>query len=168
MVETQFTKKVKMIRSDNGIESLLPLYYDSKGILHQRRCVYTPQQNVRVERRHQHILNISRALMFQSGLPKKYWSYSVLHVVFLMNCIPTNLLNNKSSYEVMHGSVPDLSLLKVFGCLSYASTLPNNRHKFDASSTQVCFLRLQGRNERLHSFRYCHSRDTHIQKCEVF
>jgi transposase InsO family protein len=74
---------VKAIRSDNGPEFLLKDFYDAKGILHQRSCVYTPEQNGRIERRHQHILNISRALMFQSKLPKKFWSYAVLHSVVI-------------------------------------------------------------------------------------
>jgi transposase InsO family protein len=89
MVETQFDKRVKKIRSDNGPEFFLHEFYAEKGILHQRSCVATPQQNGRVERRHQHILNIARALMFQSRLPKTYWSYAVLHAVYLLNRIPT-------------------------------------------------------------------------------
>jgi transposase InsO family protein len=82
LVENQFEKKVKSIRSDNGPEFLMQEFYAEKGILHQRSYVYTPQQNGRIEIRHQHILNISRALMFQSKLPKKLWSYAVLHAVF--------------------------------------------------------------------------------------
>jgi len=45
MVENQFEKKVKSIRSDNGPEFLLKEFYAEKGILHQRSCVYTAQQN---------------------------------------------------------------------------------------------------------------------------
>jgi len=85
-------------------------------------------------------LNISRALMFQSKLPKKFWSYSVLHAVFLLNRIPTKVLHNKSSYEVLYGYAPDLTQLKVFGCPSYASTLPTNRHKFDPRARKCAFL----------------------------
>jgi len=78
--------------------------------------------------------------MFQSKLPKKFWSCVVLHAVYLINRIPTKILNNKSSYEVLYGEVPDLSNLKVFGCLSYASTLPVNRHKFDSRAKKCAFL----------------------------
>jgi len=39
----------KFIRSDNGPEFLLPEFYASKGIIHQRSCVETPEQNGRVE-----------------------------------------------------------------------------------------------------------------------
>lgn len=50
-------KNIKVIRSDNGPKFLLKAFYEENGILHQRRYVSTPQQNARVERRHQHIMN---------------------------------------------------------------------------------------------------------------
>jgi len=41
---------------------------------------------------------------------------------------------------VLYGEVPDLSNLKVFRCLSNASTLPINRHKFDSRAKKCAFL----------------------------
>jgi hypothetical protein len=64
MVKTQFSSTVKIIRTDNGTEFHLHSLYQQFGILHQTTCVETPQQNARVERRHQQILNVARALMF--------------------------------------------------------------------------------------------------------
>lgn len=60
--------------------------------------------------------------------------------VYLINMIPTKILNSKSSYEVLYNEVSDLSSLMVFGCLSYASTLPVNRHKFDSRAKKCAFL----------------------------
>ena len=48
MVETQFEKRIKMVRSDNGTEYVnknLRGFFNDKGIIHETSCVGTPQQN---------------------------------------------------------------------------------------------------------------------------
>lgn len=72
MVKTQFGRSVKVIRSDNEPEFNLLSFYTKNGILHQKSCVETPQQNGLVERKHQHILNVARGLKMQSGLPTTF------------------------------------------------------------------------------------------------
>ena len=59
MIETQFQVQVKEIRTDNGLEFQMTEFFNSKGIIHQRSCVYTPEQNAVVERKHQTLLNIA-------------------------------------------------------------------------------------------------------------
>ena len=74
MVETQFQTKIQLIRSDNGTELINSFCHDffiSKGILHQKSIVKTPQQNRVVERKYRHLLDTARALRFHAGLSKK-------------------------------------------------------------------------------------------------
>lgn len=142
MVENQFEVKVQQIRSDNGPEFSMPQFYGSKGsILHQTNCcVATPQQNARVERKHQHILNVARGLLFQANLPKKYWNYAIVHVVFLINRVPSKVLCHKTAYEKLFKSAPDLFGLKVFGSLCFMSTHATCKTKFDSRSSKCVFL----------------------------
>ena len=121
-VERQFEKKIKTIRSDNGAEFMMTDYFKEKGIVHETSCIETPQQNGRVERKHQHILSVARALKMEANLPTSFWADCVLHAVYLINRIPSPLLSHKSPYSILFKSNPDLTPLKVFGCLCFAST----------------------------------------------
>jgi transposase InsO family protein len=107
LIKNQSNIDVKIIRSDNGPEFIMPQFYSSKGIIHQTSCVETPQQNGRLERKHQHILNIARALLFQAKLAKHLWSYAVLHAIFLINRVPSPILQNKCPYELLNAELPN-------------------------------------------------------------
>lgn len=74
-VITHLKKKIESIRSDNAPEFsdvACSQLYSTHGIVHQRSCVNRPQQNAREERKHRHILEVARALRFQSGLSVSY------------------------------------------------------------------------------------------------
>jgi hypothetical protein len=139
-IQTQFHITPKIVRSDNDPEFLLHSFYAFYGIIHHKSCVETPQQNGRVERKHQHLLNVGRALLFQSKLPKAFWSYAVLYATFLINRVPSPLLHHKSPYQLLHESIPDTSVFKVFGSLCYASTLLSHRTKLDSRARKSVFL----------------------------
>ncbi|XP_061354958.1 uncharacterized protein LOC133299505 [Gastrolobium bilobum] len=126
LVKNQFNASVKVIRSDNGMDFLMPDFYDKMGIIHHRTCVESPQQNDVVERKHQHILNVAMSLLFQAKISLKYWSFCILHVVHLINRVTTTVLNNRTPYEALFGCPPSLIHLKVFGCFCFASTLSSH------------------------------------------
>ena len=139
-VETQFNAKIKVLRSDNGPEFTLADFYASKGIVHQTSCVGTPQQNGRVERKHQCILNIARALLLQSYLPSKYWGFVVAHAVFIMNRVPSNAIQGEIPYKLAYNELPDLSSFKVFGSLCFATTQDCHKSKLDHRARKCVFL----------------------------
>ena len=78
--------------------------------------------------------------MYQSKLPASYWSYAILHAVFIINRIPTPLLQGQSPYHVLHQKLPDINTFKVFGCLCHASSLQSHRTKLQPRVRKTIFL----------------------------
>jgi hypothetical protein len=140
LAQTQFKTKIKCLRSDNGLEFKMNDFFAAQSTIHQLNCVETPQQNVVVERKHQHLLNVARSLRFQSHLPMKFWEDCIFTATHLINIIPTPLLSKKSPYELLYSAIPFYNHLKVFGCLAYVSTLSRNKVKFDHRATPSIFI----------------------------
>ena len=140
MIEKQYNAQVKGVRSGNAPKLRFTALYKSKGIKAYHSCPETPEQNSVVERKHQHILNVARALMFQAHIPLEYWSVCVLTAVFLINRLPSPLLKNKSPFQMLTNSKPTYKDLRVFGCLVYCSTSTKHRHKFQPRARPCVLL----------------------------
>ena len=139
--EKQFGKSVKVLRSDNGTEFMcLASYFREHGIVHQTSCVGTPQQNGRVERKHRHILNVARAILFQASLPIQFWGEAVLTAAYLINRTPTSLHNGLSPYEILHNSKPNYEHLRVFGSACYVHRASRDKDKFGERSRLCVFI----------------------------
>ena len=82
LVETQFHKVIKAFRTDNARELQLIDCLVDKGVLHQFSSVELLKQNVMIECKHQHQLNMARSLYFQAKLP----------LVFQDDCVWTSTL----------------------------------------------------------------------------
>ena len=143
MIENQFNTTLKNIRTDNGLEfnnNETHQFLLSKGIVHQKTCPYTPQQNSVVERKHKYLLETARALLFQSKLPIRYWGECFLTATHIINRLPSSYLRNKCPYEVLYNKKPSYSHLRSFGCLCYPTVPKVLRDKFEPRTTPHVFL----------------------------
>ena len=106
-VQTHF-KEVKHIRSDNGIEIFQDFcseLFKKSDILHQRSAPRTPQQHGRVERKHRHLIETTKAMRIHANLPHKIWGSCILAATYIINRLPTAVLNWKSPFEKMFSEV---------------------------------------------------------------
>ncbi|XP_074306150.1 uncharacterized protein LOC141641385 [Silene latifolia] len=143
MIETQFSAKIKIIRSDNGTEFFqvhCSDYFASKGIVHQRSIKGHPQQNGRVERKHRHLLETARALRFHAKLPIRFWGDCLLTATYLINKMPSSVLNWQTPHELLFNTNPRYDELRVFGSLCYATMPPTARDKFMPKARRCIFL----------------------------
>ena len=139
--ERQFNKPVKMVRSDNGSDfTCLGSFFNENGIIHQTSCVATPQQNGRVERKHRHILNVARALLFQAGMPVRFWGEAISTATHLINLTPTKILHGLTPHEVLFGHKPSYEHLRVFGVSCYVHRNARDKDKFETRSRHCIFV----------------------------
>ena len=75
MVETQFSKHIKIFQSNNAIEYT---QYAFQAILHSYG---TSQQNSRVEQKLRHIIDIVRTLLLSAKVPAPFWSKAALYAI---------------------------------------------------------------------------------------
>ncbi|OAE25191.1 hypothetical protein AXG93_925s1020 [Marchantia polymorpha subsp. ruderalis] len=76
-------------------------------------------------------------MLFEAGLPKRFWEEAVNTTAYLINRCPSMALNCKTSKEVWNGSSPKLDNLKVFGCVAY---MHQREDKLDPRAKKCLFV----------------------------
>lgn len=144
-VTSKFSLKISNFRCDNGGEYLSDRtkeFFTEKGIKFELTVPGTPQQNGVSERMNRTILNKARCMLFWSNLRRDFWIEAVLTAVYLLNRSPTRaLIGEKVPAELWFNSKPDLSKLRVFGCVGFVCTLKEHLDgKFDKRSRRCIML----------------------------
>jgi transposase InsO family protein len=119
LLEVRFGEgKVKYLRFDNGKELIntdLKRWAATKGIMVEATAPYSPSQNGIAERFNRTLLELARAMLFESGLPTFLWTEAVKHAAYIRNRSPTRALDGKTPIEAWTGEKPDVSHFRAFG-----------------------------------------------------
>ena len=84
-------------------------------------------------------------LLAHSAVPFSFWDMAFDTSTFLMNRMPTPVLNNVSPYKIFFAKSPDYSILRSFGCACFPYLRPYNSRKL-AFRTILCVFLGNGRN----------------------
>lgn len=125
-----------------GVVNFIPFQnvLQSYGINHRITCPYFHAQNGSIEQWHHHIVETGLALLTRASMPFKYWSAAFQTAVFLINWMPTSILQNKFPFQKLFNRSPDYHFLKTFGASCWPNLHSFNKHKMDFHSKFYVFM----------------------------
>ncbi|CAJ2637310.1 unnamed protein product [Trifolium pratense] len=140
LIENQTGSKLKLLRTDNGLEFVSEQFNEfcrKLGIKRHKTVAYTPQQNGLAERMNRTLLERVRCMLLGAGLPKSFWGEAVNTAAYLINRCPSTGIDLKTPMEVWSGKPADYSNLKIFGALAFAHV---KQDKLDARAVKCVFI----------------------------
>ncbi|KAL5579868.1 hypothetical protein UlMin_012310 [Ulmus minor] len=140
LIENQSNKRVKVLRTDNGLEFCNVAFDDyckEHGILRHRTVRYTPQQNGVAERMNRTLVDKVRCMLVGSGLPKMFWGEALMTACYIVNQSSSTAIDLKTPNEMWFGKPKSYSNMRVFGCLAYAH---QNEGKLEPRAVKCVFL----------------------------
>jgi histone deacetylase 1/2 len=109
-------------------------------ITHDVLCPHAHQQNGSVERKYCHIIEVGLALLANASMPLKYQDEAFLTATFLINLLPTKVLNLECPSEKLLPVKPNYDSLRTFGCACWPNIRPYNHRKLAFRSKRCAFL----------------------------
>ena len=143
-IHTQFHVYVQNLRSENAKEYVSEQFQPfmlQHGILHQTSCVDTLAQNGVAERKNRYLLEIARALLFKMHVPKHSWADAVSIACFLINRMPSSVLNWDTPYHILFPNKPLFPIKpQIFACTCFVRDVRPQVSKLDHKSLKCIFL----------------------------
>ena len=144
LVTNDIGSTIGVLRSDNGGEYItgeFESYLKLKGIHHELTVPHTPEQNGVAERMNRTLMESARSMLAHAGLPHCYWAEAVSTAAYLKNRTATTAFEKVATpYERWYGRKPNISNLRVFGCMAYAHIPDSQRTKLDKKAEKMRFV----------------------------
>jgi hypothetical protein len=104
-------------------------FFKEVGISHHMSCPHTHQQNGSTERKYRYILEVGLSLLSHSSMPLKYWDEAFLTVTYLINHMPSRVIQGDTPYLRVFKEQPNYNFLHIFGCVCWPNLWPYNAQK---------------------------------------
>lgn len=79
-------------------------------------------------------------LLAHASVPLKFWDEAFSTAVYLINRLPSKVLNYETPFERLFNQKPDYSFLRTFGCAVWPNLRPYNSRKLAFQSKQCVFI----------------------------
>jgi hypothetical protein len=79
-------------------------------------------------------------MLNEKNLPNCFWAEAVATAVYIMNRTPTLAIHDMTPEEKFTGKKPDVSHLRVFGCIAYVHVPDEKRSKLDPKAEKCIFI----------------------------
>jgi hypothetical protein len=96
----------------------------------------TGQQSANIEK----IVEVGLSLLAHADMPLKFWDEAFLTAVFLINRLPSRVIENDTPYQRLFGKTPDYTFLRTFDCAVWPNLRPYNSRKLEFWSKRCVFL----------------------------
>jgi dUTP pyrophosphatase len=154
----------KTIQTDEGGElwnshQFLQLVMDA-GYLLEPTAAGAPFQNGMAERPNQTYGNMVRCLLHSAALGPEYWSFALLHAVYLKNRLPHTAVH-ETPYKIYTGQRPSAKHLRIFGCPIIAKQPGKRPTKLDIHTSSGRFLGYTATDKNIYY------RDDHTHRIKI-
>ncbi|GKD59063.1 retrovirus-related pol polyprotein from transposon TNT 1-94 [Tanacetum coccineum] len=100
----------------------------------------TSQLNEVVERTYRKLRKMSRDMLDEQSIPKKFWCHALDTATYIFNRVYIRKFINKTPYEILRNRKLSLEYFRVFGCKVFILNAKVHLTKFDPKSYEGVFL----------------------------
>ena len=79
-------------------------------------------------------------MMFNAYLPSTYWIDAFSSTVYIINCLPTKVLDGKSPFKIVHSTPPSYSTFRAFVCWVFPYLCDYSENKLAPRSIPCVFI----------------------------
>ncbi len=137
-------QRIGTLRTDNGGEYVSTEFKDylkQRGIKQELTVPYSPQQNGVAERVNRTLMESARSMLAHAKLADHLWAEAVAAAAYVKDRTPTaSFKESATPYERWYEKKPNVSHLKVFGCIAYAHIPDSRRQKLDKKAEKFRFV----------------------------
>jgi hypothetical protein len=88
-----------------------------------------------------HITKITCAMLNEKNFPYYFWVKTIKIVIYIMNRTPTTTVHGMTPKEKFTSKKPNVSHLKMFGCIIYVHVLDDKISKLDPKAKKCIFIK---------------------------